>query len=54
MSKLVECCVCGKSFAITDAELKICKQIAKELEGDDAKTKFMCKYCQKMIKPKVN
>jgi len=55
MAKAVECSVCGKFFALTDADYSLASEIHNSLEdlmdetAKKQKPKFMCKSCKKYI-----
>lgn len=54
MAKLVDCCVCGKSFAITDEAFDLAQEVSLAFVKEKSETKFICKYCKKMIKKEDN
>ena len=53
LAKLVECCVCGNNFAITDEDEKKILEVVNSLKTENLKVRgeveYICKSCKKYV-----
>lgn len=54
MARIVSCGVCGKGFAVTEEDYNRIQQVAELFNNNETTTKFICKFCKKMIKKDDN